>query len=638
MSNAPPMGCRRNPGTVELRTKTFWILARAGATTARLGCVPDDRSIAQGVFSVRCDAPVVRQAASRLPDRLAARMPRAVKRATVGERSGVSPGLSFGRSRRVSFLAAPAPLFRVRFSLAKLSLVSISLCAAGLVGCGNSSSSGGAKSSGGVVASGGMSGSAGTAGLAAGTGGETATTSGTIAAGGTTVITGGAGGTVATAGGKPGGTNGAGGATAGAGGTSPGAGGKTGAAGGATGPGGTTGETGGTSGGLGGKTVATGGAAGTSSAGGSPGSGGTADGGSSGSCGASDTNLPAEPTIPPACTTLQATQSVAAGALPNETSLDTSAIQKALNGCASGQAVKLTTSGANNAFITGPLTLPAGVTLWVDAGTTLYATRDTKVWGSASELISVSGANSGIVGDGIIDGQGGEPNVGSSQSWWDQNAGSSGNSPALISVRGATKFTLYRITLHNSPKFHVKLGAAGFVVWGVTIKAPSKATNSAGTALNYSNAHNTDGIDPGEAASDGFIVCSKISTGDDHIAIKGSSSTGVKNVIVAHNRFGAGHGMSIGSEFTGGVSDVKVYDLSIDGQNMGTSGGSSNGIRIKSDSSRGGLVNNVTYSDICVRNLSNPILLTPKYSSSTGSSIPQYTNIKISNFHGLSAG
>jgi polygalacturonase len=71
---------------------------------------------------------------------------------------------------------------------------------------------------------------------------------------------------------------------------------------------------------------------------------------------------------------------------------------------------------------------------------------------------------------------------------------------------------------------------------------------------------------------------------------------------------------------------------------MGTSGGSSNGIRIKSDTSRGGLVNNVTYSDVCVRNLSNPILLTPKYSTATGSFIPQYTNIKIQNFHGLSGG
>ena len=207
------------------------------------------------------------------------------------------------------------------------------------------------------------------------------------------------------------------------------------------------------------------------------------------------------------------------------------------------------------------------------------------------------------------------------------------SSPALIAVQNATNFTLYGITLHNSPKFHVKLAANGFVVWGVTVLTPSKAKNSAGTALTPSTAHNTDGIDPGEAASNGYIVCSKISVGDDHIAIKGT--TGVNHLTIAHNHFGAGHGMSIGSEFQGGVSDVSVYDLSIDGTNTGLGGGSSNGIRIKSDSSRGGLVNNVTYSDVCVRDLANPIILTPKYSTDTGSSIPQYTNITIQNFHSL---
>jgi polygalacturonase len=126
-----------------------------------------------------------------------------------------------------------------------------------------------------------------------------------------------------------------------------------------------------------------------------------------------------------------------------------------------------------------------------------------------------------------------------------------------------------------------------------------------------------------------------ISDGDDHIAIKGSSATGVSNLTIAHNHFEAGHGMSIGSEFTGGVSNINVYDLSIDGSNAGTSGGSSNGIRIKSDSSRGGLVNNVTYSDICTKDLSNPIFLTPFYTTATGSAIPQFTNIKIQNFHAL---
>jgi len=381
-----------------------------------------------------------------------------------------------------------------------------------------------------------------------------------------------------------------------------------------------------------------GGGAGASGGEGGGSAGGAGGGGGSGgaACGAGDPNLPAEPTIPAACTALTASFAVGS-APPSEASLDTSRIQTALSSCASGQAVRLVASGANNGFITGPINVPAGVTLWVDAGVTLFGTRDPNVYGTSGALINVRGANAGIVGDGVIDGQGGEPQIGGTQSWWDINGGG-GTSPALIQVSGASKFTLYRITLHNSPMFHVKLSANGFVVWGVTIKTPSKATNSAGTALSYNGAHNTDGIDPGESASNGYIVCSQISDGDDHIAIKGSSSTGVTNLTIAHNHFEAGHGMSIGSEFTGGVSNINVYDLSIDGTGTNTGGGSSNGIRIKSDSSRGGLVNAVTYSDICMRDVANPILLTPRYTTATGTSIPQYTNITFQNIHVVAGG
>ncbi|HSY22543.1 MAG TPA: glycosyl hydrolase family 28 protein, partial [Polyangiaceae bacterium] len=409
---------------------------------------------------------------------------------------------------------------------------------------------------------------------------------------------------------------------------------------GSAGSSGTTGTAGSASGATGTSTGATTGSAGNAGDAGSHGdassgatsgtSGTTGDAGGD-TCGAGDTNLPAEPTFPAVCTTLTASQNVSATGVAAESNFDTTKIQTALTGCASGQAVKLVAGGGNNAFITGPITVPSGVTLWVDAGATLYGTRDPNVYGSASALITVKGSKSGIVGDGTIDGQGGEPMIGSTSSFWDQN-GNGGSSPALIQVSGATNFTLYRITLHNAPMFHVKLSAAGFVVWGITIKTPSKATNSAGTALTVSSAHNTDGVDPGESASNGYIVCNKISDGDDHIAIKGSSSTGVTNLTIAHNHFEAGHGMSIGSEFTGGVSNVNVYDLSIDG----SLGGYANGIRIKSDSSRGGLVNDVTYSDVCVRDLETPILLTPFYTTDTGSDIPQFTNIKIQNFHALS--
>jgi polygalacturonase len=385
---------------------------------------------------------------------------------------------------------------------------------------------------------------------------------------------------------------------------------------------------------------------GTSSGGGIDGGVSTGDGGAG--C-AGDTSLPPEPTIPPACTTLEASQAAVSGkTLPSETSLDTVRIQTALNACGSGHSVRLTTSSANDAFVSGPLTLPSGVTLWVDSGATLFASRNPSLYGSGcgtssgscAPLISSKTSNTGIVGEGVIDGQGGELMIGQSQSWWDlseslASSGGSAANPALVETTGATTFTMYEITLHNSPKFHVKLDATGFIVWGITIKTPSTSSNSLGTALSASKARNTDGVDPGETAVNGYIVCSSISDGDDQIAIKGG--TMVDHLTIAHNHFGAGHGMSIGSETNGGVSNVNVYDLSIDGTNSGMSGGSSNGIRIKSDPAVGGLVSNVTYTDVCVRELSNPIILTPRYTSDTGSLIPHYTGITIKDFHSLSS-
>src|SRR5579871_1968175 len=420
----------------------------------------------------------------------------------------------------------------------------------------------------------------------------------------------------------------------------------TGTGGGGSASGGSPGSgSGGTGAGTAGQSGSTGGAAGAGAAGGAAGSGvggnGTG-GGAAGSGGAGtggnpcamiDATLPKEPTIPAACTTLMASFAVTAGTPPSESSLDTARLQTALNGCGQGQAVRLVTDGTSNGFISGPLTLPTGVSLWVDSGVTLFGTRDPNVYGQSTALLSVRGANSGIYGLGAIDGQGGEPQIGGTQSSWDIN-GAGGDNPALVQVLGATNFTLYKITLNNAPKFHVKLDASGFIVWGITIKTPSAAMNSVGTKLTPSSAHNTDGVDPGESASNGFIVYNQISDGDDHIAIKGGTS--VKNLTIAHNHFEAGHGMSIGSETNGGVSNVTVCDLSIDGTNTGLSGGSSNGIRIKSDPSRGGLVQNIFYGDVCTRAITNPIILTPKYSSATGTEYPQYPGITIQHFRSMS--
>jgi polygalacturonase len=155
-------------------------------------------------------------------------------------------------------------------------------------------------------------------------------------------------------------------------------------------------------------------------------------------------------------------------------------------------------------------------------------------------------------------------------------------------------------------------------------------------------ARNTDGVDP-SAAGDGYIVYSRISTGDDQVALKcgkphvdNSADTGpsCRNITIAHNHFGTGHGISIGSETNAGLDGLHVYDLSIDGllPTGGAGKSSLNGIRIKSDRSCGGLVRNVVYEDVCMRGLANPLLLNPTYdTSATGNAIPTFQNITVRN-------
>jgi polygalacturonase len=203
--------------------------------------------------------------------------------------------------------------------------------------------------------------------------------------------------------------------------------------------------------------------------------------------------------------------------------------------------------------------------------------------------------------------------------WWQMNDDShfAGNlsAPRLVQTAGGKDFTLYKVHLQNAPKFHVVIGTSGFVVWGISI-------------LTDPSSPNTDGVDP-SGASNGVIAYSKISTGDDNIAIKGSGPA-IDNLIIAHNHFGKGHGMSIGSETNGGVKNVKVCDLSLDG--------TTNGLRIKSDLSRGGLVQNVSYSDVCMRSVKDPFVFDPYYSSATGTLIPDFQNISLKNVHVLGGG
>src|SRR5206468_11810521 len=84
---------------------------------------------------------------------------------------------------------------------------------------------------------------------------------------------------------------------------------------------------------------------------------------------AQDSRAVHEPVVPPSCAALSAapTQSVRD---------DTARIQAALDKCARGHALHLARQGADTDFVSGPLVLRNGVTLYVDAGVTLKASTN----------------------------------------------------------------------------------------------------------------------------------------------------------------------------------------------------------------------------------------------------------------------
>jgi polygalacturonase len=361
---------------------------------------------------------------------------------------------------------------------------------------------------------------------------------------------------------------------------------------------------------------------------------------------AQDTRTVTQPVIPPLCSAHGAEITVTSGDLNTTDNLhfDTGRIQAALNACPSGEAVALTTSGTYNAFQIQPITIPAGVTLVIYSGVTVFASINPRDYDTSSgacgivssgttgcnPLITVaSGSGSGIMGAGTINGRGGDTiqNTTPSTTWWAlsntaQTEGLNANNPNLVYANTTNNFTLYQTSFVNAPVGHIifKYGT-GYTVWGITINTP------------YS-ARNTDGLDIGNGENV-TVTQSTISDGDDDIAIEGAGGQVAKNMTISNNHIFAGHGVSIGSPTEGGVANILVNTVSFSGN---TSDSNSTAMRIKSAANEGGLVNNVTYENICIQNVKYPLQLNPHYNSDSGTEYPDFTNITFENVHVLTAG
>ncbi|MCS3744833.1 polygalacturonase [Xanthomonas arboricola] len=398
-----------------------------------------------------------------------------------------------------------------------------------------------------------------------------------------------------------------------------------------------------------------------------------------------------QPTLPThICATLKAALMPVAGSLdtldqdPAHSKRDTARLQAAIDDCPAGSAVHLVPGDAGESgMLSGPLTIKSGVTLWIDRGVTLFGSRNPQDYDnglgtcgtatsdkakSCSPLIHLSDtANSAIVGAGKIDGRGGStltagPNAGKA-SWWDLaylnvTQGLSQHVPRLLQIDDSTDVTLYDITLENSPNFHViSDNVVGLTAWGIKILAPSLVYSRPGyrcpagstpdvnphaTCFTPETAKNTDGFDPGQSKNV-LLAYSYIGTGDDGVAIKAHAnskrSIASENMLFAYNQFYYTHGFSLGSETDSGMRHIAVRGLSIDGFNANDvqrDPYSANGLRIKSDASRGGQVYDISFENICMRGVARPLVFDANYANpATRDKPPQFSGISLSHVHSL---
>jgi sugar lactone lactonase YvrE len=386
-----------------------------------------------------------------------------------------------------------------------------------------------------------------------------------------------------------------------------------------------------------------------------------------------DSRTVTEPSFPAVCTALTAALTSVNDDIPASvdatvTNPDGARIQAALNSCATsnpGQAVELSVDGAgHNAFLTGPLSIPSNVTLLVDPGVFVYFSRNVQDYdvvpgthtcgtvnsnsatSSCQPLIDIKHAtNVGIMGFGKLDGRGGDtlinafPSTFAGQSWWGlssiANSGGSQQNPRFIQIdSGSSNITLYKITIRNSPLFHVSTtgAASNFTAWDIKIVTPTSSRN-------------TDGIDPGNAQNF-TITRSWISDGDDNIAVGAANTTPATNISVTNNHFFAGHGESIGSFTQAGVSNV-LFDGNMSSGNgiagagssvANTADSNSTGIRIKSGYDRGGVVSSVQYSNSCFQDHKAEVVFSPNFENTTGSASPNFENILLQNLTFLTEG
>jgi len=113
-----------------------------------------------------------------------------------------------------------------------------------------------------------------------------------------------------------------------------------------------------------------------------------------------------------------------------------------------------------------------------------------------------------------------------------------------------------------------------------------------------------------------LIARCNIDTGDDCIAFKAGGSSGpfVEDVLVTDCTFKRGHGCSVGSATSSGLRRITVRRCTFDGTDVG--------VRFKSNRMRGGVCEDVTFTDLVMTNVGTAILIYSYYPFPLGAGLP----------------
>lgn len=247
-----------------------------------------------------------------------------------------------------------------------------------------------------------------------------------------------------------------------------------------------------------------------------------------------------------------------------------------------------------------PLLIPSRRHIWLAEGAELMAPAErdrfamlTPAQGGSWEglpdtcyrgiLTAIDAQGITISGPGLVDGGGARGD------WWQwpKETRNGARRARLLHLIGCRDVTVLGPCFANAPSWTLHPYLCRDITFaGISIENPADSPN-------------TDGLNP-ESCEGVVIEGVRFSTGDDCIAIKAGKRTDAggdahlaptRGVRIRHCRMEDGHGgVVIGSEMSGGVTDVRVSQCEM--------AGTDRGLRIKTRRGRGGVVSGIHLSDV----------------------------------------